>query len=265
MLAASLYPEQPFYKNVSWSDAGSGAAILLTPQGNNASQCAVTVRFDAAGKENPAWIQNVINADNQIKKENPYARVEGSAQYTETVTAASEDQTHGHIAAQCRVTVCFKTEDLTVGTASGGYGGGSYSGSGGGASSGSGVALSGAGGGQSAVTGLWQQAADGRWSFQAEQQPYRSRWGYIFNSYADPAKGQPDTDWFYFDADGSMATGWRWIAGSDGLLRCYYFNERSDGTLGAMFHGCATPDGWLVDDSGAWILGGVVQTRQAQQ
>lgn len=265
VLAASLYPEQPFYKNVSWSDAGSGAAILLTPQGNNASQCAVTVRFDAAGKENPAWIQNVINADNQIKKENPYARVEGSAQYTETVTAASEDQTHGHIAAQCRVTVCFKTEDLTVGTASGGYGGGSYSGSGGGASAGSGVALSGAGGGQSAVTGLWQQAADGRWSFQAEQQPYRSRWGYIFNSYADPAKGQPDTDWFYFDADGSMATGWRWIAGSDGLLRCYYFNERSDGTLGVMFHGCATPDGWLVDDSGAWILGGVVQTRQAQQ
>lgn len=289
VLAASLYPERPFYKNVSWSDAGSGAAVLLTPQGSNASQCAVTVRYDAGGKENPAWIQNVINADNEKKKKDPYAKAEGSAQYTETVTAVSEDQTNGHIFAQCWITICLKTEDQTTVRSSGGSsgsGGGtasSGSGMGGGQSAGPGIAfpdaavpgapgLAGqsgpASGGVSAagaVTGLWQQAADGRWSFLVGQQPYRGRWAYIFNSYADPLKGQSNVDWFYFDEDGSMATGWRWIPAGDGLLRCYYFNEISDGTRGAMLHGCTTPDGWQVDESGAWTLGGAVQTRQAQQ
>ena len=54
VLAASLYPEQPFYKNVSWSDHDGGAVIVLVPQGDNAVQCAVTARFDPEGKANPA-------------------------------------------------------------------------------------------------------------------------------------------------------------------------------------------------------------------
>ena len=65
-----------------------------------------------------------------------------------------------------------------------------------------------------------------------------------------------------FDADGYMATGWRWIRGTDGLERCYYFKEQSDGTRGAMLCGATTPDGWQVDGNGVWTVGGVPQVRQ---
>ena len=128
-----------------------------------------------------------------------------------------------------------------------------------------GVGVTGPLGGQasSAVTGTWLQTEDGRWLFTAGQQSFRSQWAYIFNSYADPAKGQPNMDWFYFDADGYMATGWRWIRDGDGTERCYYFNEQPDGTRGAMLHGVTTPDGWQVDENGAWTVGGAVQVRQS--
>ncbi len=276
VLAAAFQPEQPFYKNVSWSDHDGGTVIVLAPQGVNASECAVTVRFDPEGKANPAWIQNVINADNQKRKEDPSVRLEGKAEYTETVTAVSEDQTHGIVSARCRVTVRFETEDETVyGSYSGGYvsSGGSSSGSSGGRGSGGSVVVfpdlpvPGAAGplgnqGTAAVTGVWQQEADGRWTFTSGQQVFRSQWAYIVNSYADPEKGQASADWFYFDADGYMATGWRWIRGTDGLERCYYFKEQSDGTRGAMLCGATTPDGWQVDGNGVWTVGGVPQVRQ---
>ena len=288
VLSAGLYPEQPFYKNVSWSDRGGGGIIVLTPQGENTALCAVTARFDPEGKANPAWIQNVINEDNQKKKEDPYARLEGTAEYTETVTAVSEDQTHGVVSASCRVTVRFETVDQTYYGSYGGSSGhtGSSAGTGGGTSGSSGsgqnagpgivfpgmpvpgapgVGMTGPLGEQasSAVTGTWLQTEDGRWSFTAGQQSFRSQWAYIFNSYADPAKGQSNMDWFYFDADGYMATGWRWIRDGDGTERCYYFNEQPDGTRGAMLHGVTTPDGWQVDENGAWTVGGAVQVRQS--
>ena len=284
VLAAGLYPEQPFYKNVSWSDRGSGSVIILTPQGANASQCAVTARFDPAGKANPAWIQNVINGDNQKKKEDASAVLAGRAEYTETVTALSEDQTHGVVSAACRVTVRFVTVDQTSSgsTVSSGHNYGSYS-SGSSSSSGrvqsaatvvyfpdtpvpgaAGIGVNGPFGnrGTTPLTGSWLQTADGCWTFTVGQQSCRSQWAYIFNSYADTAKGQSNMDWFYFDADGYMVTGWRWIKGSDGMERCYYFNEQSDGTKGAMLHGGTIPDGWQVDADGAWTLDGVVQLRQ---
>ncbi len=317
ILAAGLYPERPFYKNVSWSDHDGGAAVVLTPQGANASQCAVAVRFDPEGKANPAWIQNVINEDNQKKKEDPYARLEGHAEYTETVTAVSEDQTHGVVSARCRVTLRFETVDKTGGYGGfgsgghsgfggshggSGYGGhGGYGGSGGGSGSGGHSGFGGSGGpgsgengqnsgsktripgalvpgapgavpsgplgegGPSAITGIWRQAADGRWMFEAGQQVVAGRWAYLSNPYADTSGGQPAADWFYFDGDGYMAVGWRWIADGSGTERCYYFNEQPDGTRGAMLHGVTTPDGWQVDHSGAWTVDGSVQTRQPVQ
>ena len=293
VLSASLYPEQPFYKNVTWSDSGSGAAIILKPQGANAFQCVLSPRYDAEGKANPAWIQNVINADNQKRKEDPYAKLEGTAEYMEKVTAVSEDQTHGRIAAVCKVIVRFETVDQTGSYGSGSYGSGSYGGGsyGGGSTGGTsygsgsssrsdqtagpGIASAGAGSlgtagsaaqGNSAleaVTGAWQLAADGTWTFLVNQQPYRARWAYVFNPYADVKKGQPNADWFYFNADGIMVTGWQWLAGADGVMRCYYFNAASDGTKGAMFHDITTPDGWQVNADGAWTVGGVVQTKPA--
>ena len=60
---------------------------------------------------------------------------------------------------------------------------------------------------------------------------------------------------------GQMVTGWYWIPGADGKKRCYYFNPVSDGTKGALFRGKNTPDGYLVNEDGAWIENGVVVLR----
>ena len=58
-----------------------------------------------------------------------------------------------------------------------------------------------------------------------------------------------------------MFTGWNWIKGVDGKERCYYFNPNSDGTRGKLFKSCTTPDGYTVDETGAWTINGIVITR----
>ena len=58
-----------------------------------------------------------------------------------------------------------------------------------------------------------------------------------------------------------MLTGWNWIKGNDGKLRCYYFEETSNGHRGAMYSGTTTPDGYTVDADGAWTVNGIVVTR----
>ena len=50
---------------------------------------------------------------------------------------------------------------------------------------------------------------------------------------------------------GMAATGWQWIGGY-----CYYFAPD-----GKMLKNVTTPDGYTVDENGAWTVNGVVQTR----
>lgn len=114
ILAATLIPSQPFFKNVTWNDKESGQIIVLTPTGINSENCKIDVRYDSNGQSNPAWIQNVINSDNQKRAEDKYAKLSGSASYKEIVTATSEDQTNGVITAKCNVTINFVTVDETV-------------------------------------------------------------------------------------------------------------------------------------------------------
>ena len=81
------------------------------------------------------------------------------------------------------------------------------------------------------------------------------------------------TNWYYFNADGYMATGWKPDAGnwyylhpdSDGTQgfmytgwheiggKWYYFSTAAGGPLGAMAAGTTTPDGYKVGTDGAWI------------
>lgn len=62
--------------------------------------------------------------------------------------------------------------------------------------------------------------------------------------------------WRYLRDDGQLhAGGWQWING-----RCYYFDES-----GNMLAGVTTPDGYTVDESGAWTVNGVVQLQQVPQ
>jgi len=114
VLAATLYPIQPFNKNVTWKDEQSGSIITLTPSGNYTENCSVGIRYDAEGKSNPAWIQNVINQDNEKRANDKYAKLSGTSSYKEVVTSTSEDQTHGVVSAKCNVVINFVTVDETV-------------------------------------------------------------------------------------------------------------------------------------------------------
>lgn len=114
-----------------------------------------------------------------------------------------------------------------------------------------------------------------KWTYGRKR--YRNQWVYLFNPYA--AQGREQYDWFYFDANGEMVTGWftdadgltyylnefsdgtrgrmvtgwNWIADASGKKKCYYFSNISDGTRGHLLKGSATPDGYTVDASGAWL------------
>ena len=114
---------------------------------------------------------------------------------------------------------------------------------------------------KTAVKGMWTYHPESNtWTFNAAGQAYRECWGYIENPYAQ--KDQQPADWFYFNSEGIMLTGWQWIKDSDGVTRCYYLNPVSDHTLGACFLGPGTtPDGYTVDVNGAWVVNGIVQTR----
>ena len=114
VLTAGLEPEHPFYEQVSWKDTESGKNLLLEPSGANRQNCRLTPVWDPQGQTNPAWIQNLINRDRTLKKEKPLEKVSGTGILEELVTAVSEDQTHGHIQAVCRVKIVFVTVDETV-------------------------------------------------------------------------------------------------------------------------------------------------------
>lgn len=63
---------------------------------------------------------------------------------------------------------------------------------------------------------------------------------------------QDGTGWWYQNDDGGYPNnGWTWVDG-----RCYYFTPE-----GYCLINTQTPDGYMVDASGAWIVDGVVQTQ----
>lgn len=84
---------------------------------------------------------------------------------------------------------------------------------------------------------------------------------YFFNQSSDGLEGRMNTGWikdeagsWYFcstntDAtEGAMVFGWQWIDG-----RCYYFEPESSEHPGKMFANGTTPDGYLVNQDGAWL------------
>lgn len=179
------------------------------------------------------------------------------------------------------------------GSSGSGSGGSSDSGSGSGSGSGGGSgSRSGAGSGSAlpsyVVKGNWRQDGD-QWYFTDQSgKAYKNAWAAVVNPYANTAAGQSVFDWFRFDEEGKMQTGWVtdtdgntyylnpvsdntrgkmqtgwvWIPDANGVSRCYYFNPNSDGTRGRLMKN-TTIDGSTVNADGAWVVNGVVQTRKA--
>lgn len=71
---------------------------------------------------------------------------------------------------------------------------------------------------------------------------------------------QTGASWKYHNANGTYATGWNWIDGNgDGIAECYYFNAD-----GSMLASTTTPDNYMVNEDGAWVVNGVVQTKPVE-
>lgn len=69
--------------------------------------------------------------------------------------------------------------------------------------------------------------------------------------------------WYGINVDNSAwhANGWQWVDGDgDGIAECYYFD--SDGYC---LMNAATPDGYKVNENGAWLVDGVIQTQEVAQ
>lgn len=68
---------------------------------------------------------------------------------------------------------------------------------------------------------------------------------------------QTGTTWKYQTNGTYYNDGWHWIDGNnDNIAECYYF-----GADGIMLASCTTPDNYIVDMNGAWIVDGIVQTK----
>ena len=55
-----------------------------------------------------------------------------------------------------------------------------------------------------------------------------------------------DGNWYYMASSGKMVTGWCQIDGT-----WYYFSKESN-ALGQMLYNTTTPDGYTLDENGAW-------------
>ena len=79
--------------------------------------------------------------------------------------------------------------------------------------------------------------------------------GFCFTSFAGSWR-QENGSWRYIREDGSHpANEWMWIDGDvDGYAECYYF----DGN-GNCYINTTSPDGYSIDQNGAWTINGAVQ------
>ena len=69
---------------------------------------------------------------------------------------------------------------------------------------------------------------------------------------------QNDHGWWWQEKDKTYPSStWEWIdSDGDGMAECYYFDEN-----GYLLTGTTTPDGYTVNESGAWVDQGLVRQR----
>ena len=66
-------------------------------------------------------------------------------------------------------------------------------------------------------------------------------------------------DWWFDNEDGTYPhDGWAWLDGNkDNIAECYYFDHD-----GRLLTSTTTPDGYQVNEGGAWVVDGKVQTKK---
>ena len=146
-----------------------------------------------------------------------------------------------------------KTDDGNHGNG----GGGSHSG---GSSGGSGSRVGAAYGSSVLTNGNWHQLDDQRWEYNFTDGT-KARNGWYVLSWQDR------DDWYYFDADGYLVSGW--YTDANGVK--YYLHAQHDGTFGRMYTGWNKVDGaWqhFNDNTeqgvyGAWEQGAPVPAELA--
>ena len=70
--------------------------------------------------------------------------------------------------------------------------------------------------------------------------------------------GEHASQWKYVNADNTVDTGWHVIDGNgDGIAEWYYFDQE-----GWLATSCTTPDGYTVNENGAWVKDGQVVTEK---
>ena len=75
---------------------------------------------------------------------------------------------------------------------------------------------------------------------------------------ADWVKGKSKNAWWFDFGNGDyFKSSWQWIDGNqDGIAECYCFDEN-----GWMYENTTTPDGYTVNENGAWTVNNIVQTK----
>lgn len=69
-----------------------------------------------------------------------------------------------------------------------------------------------------------------------------------------------NTGWWFGTNDTNTtwhANGWQWLDGNnDGIAECYYFDQN-----GYMLANGTTPDGYMVNADGQWVVNGAIQKK----
>ena len=90
--------------------------------------------------------------------------------------------------------------------------------------------------GTNGIAYAWEQVNGNWWAFDES--------GYIKTGWM---RDEDYNGWFYLDPEHGMQTGWVLIDG-----KWHYFHPTSDGRKGILYVGRLTPDGYYVDENGAW-------------
>lgn len=104
----------------------------------------------------------------------------------------------------------------------------------------------------------------GMTSFAGDWQSNSKGWWYLTDDYTYPVSQWKniDGDWYFFNAKGYALVGWHVIE-----CKWYFLNDGSnpDFKYCAMLKNTKSPDGYDLNEDGAWVQDGIVMTQSGQE